>query len=276
MENPTTAILARTNAALRLYEEALGAGNIPYFLVGKSGYWGSAEIKSVLSYLTAAVYPSDYAVSGMFRASFFPTRYLPKTKIIARLKELQTDKEPSYWKLLTLDPSSVVDLRNRGALAEFTMFVHSLSRYQNLPAGEAVKQILNALKAYDHYSEQESTPDNDPVLNLQTLVKIAGRHDTLRGFLDYARRVSAASKNKKGVALGTIHSVKGLEFERVFMVQCSEGILPHAKSTDLEGERNCFFVGASRAERELTVTYSGAPSQFIKHLVKEADSVQEK
>lgn len=264
----SVAILARTNAALRLYEEALGAANIPYYLVGKSGYWGSTEVKSVLSYLTAAVYPTDYAVSGMFRANFFPTRYLPKTKIIARLKELQTDKTPSYWKLLTLDPTAV-EPRNRGALSEFTLFVHSLSRFKDLPAGEAVKKVLEALKAFDHYAEEEPTPDNDPVLNLQTLVKIAGRHDTLKGFLDFCRRVSAASKNKKGVALGTIHSVKGLEFDRVFMVQCSEGILPHAKSTDLEGERNCFFVGASRAERELTVTYSGAPSQFIKHLVKE-------
>jgi len=267
----SVAILARTNEALRIYEEALGAANVPYYLVGKSGYWGSAEIKATLSYLQAVIYPSDYSISGMLRAPFHPTRFLPKSKLATALKAAKTE-DNSYWKILTLEPASVVDPRNRGALGEFTMFVHSLSRFKDLPAGEAIKKTLEALKAYDTYAEEESTPDNDPVLNLQTLVKIAGRHDTLKSFLDYARKVSAASKTKKGVALGTIHSVKGLEFNRVFMVQCSQGIIPHAKSTDLDGEKNCFFVGASRAEQELTVCYSGAPSQFIKHLIKKEEA----
>lgn len=265
----SVAILARTNAALRLYEEALGAANVKYYLVGKSGYWGSNEVKSVLSYMQSCIFPSDYAVSGMLRAPFFPAQYLPKTKIAARLKEVKNTPDPSftilsYWEILTREPRTVVEDRNLGALSEFTRFVHSLSRYKDLPAGEAVKQVLVALKAFDHYAEEESTPDNDPVLNLQTLVKIAGRHETLKGFLDYARKVSAASKTKKGVALSTIHGAKGLQWESVYLVQCSEGILPHAKNTDVDSERNCYFVAISRPERELTITYSGVPSVFLK------------
>lgn len=274
----TVAILARTNGALRLYEEALGAANIKFYLVGKSGFYSQPEISGSIAYLQACVYPSDYAVSGMLRAPFFPTKYLPKTKIAAALKARKTEQDPlSHWEWLTKNPRAVVDERNLGSLAEFTRFVHSLSRYKDLPAGDAVKQILNALKAYDHFAEQESTPDNDPIFNLHTLVKTAGRFSSLKEFLDYARKVAAASKTKKGVALSTIHSAKGMEWDRVFMVQCSEGIIPHAKSTDLAGEKNCFFVGASRAERELTLSYSGVPSVFIKHLVtKEESLVQEK
>ncbi len=266
----SVAILARTNAALRLYEEALGAAEVRYYLVGKSGFWGGTEIKAAISYLQACIYPSDYAISGVLRAPFFPTKYLAKNSISSALKARKD--EMSYWEILTREPRTVVDERKIGTVMEFTRFVHSLSRYRELPAGDAVKQVLTALKAFDHYAEEESAVDNDPVLNLQTLVKIAGRFSSLKEFLDYARKVSAASKTKKGVALGTIHSVKGLEFHTVFMVQCSEGILPHAKSTDLDGERNVFFVGASRAERELILSFSGAPSQFIKHLAKKEEA----
>ena len=239
----SVAILCRVNAGLRIYEEALANANIKYYLVGRSGYWGSAEVKAALSYISCAVYPSDYALAGALRSPLFPARYLPKTKLAARLKELQQTPDPgfatnSYWHLLTKEPHTLVEPRNTEALHNFTQFVHSLSRYKDLPADEAVKQILGALKAFDHYAEEEATPDNDPVANLNQLVKIAGRFGHLKEFLDYARKVSAASKRKTGVALSSCHAAKGLEFNTVYLIQCSEGILPHAKSTDLESERN--------------------------------------
>ena len=268
MEKPT-AILCRINAGLRIYEEALTAANIPYHLVGRSGYWAAEEIKACLSYLQCVYYPSDWALAGAIRSPFHPTKFLPKTKITARLKELQENKEPSYWHLLTKEPQSLVDPRNIDAVRNFTGFIHSLSRYKDLTASEAVKQTLAVLKAFDYYAEQESEIDNDPVMNLTVLTKQAARFSSLREFLDWTRKVTAASKTKKGVALSTIHRAKGMEWNRVFVVQCNDGILPHAKSTDTDSERNCLFVGLSRAERELTVSYSGAPSPFIKHLVKE-------
>ena len=95
------------------------------------------------------------------------------------------------------------------------------------------------------------------------------KHGDVKSFLDFCRRVEAASKKKAGVSLSTIHSAKGREWSRVYVVQCSEGILPHAKSTDLEAERNVMFVAISRAERELYVTFSGQPSVFLTNLVKE-------
>lgn len=271
----TIAILGRTNQSLRLFEEALANANVNYYLVGKSGFWGGNDIKSVLSYLQACIFPSDYSISGMLRAPFFPTKYLPKTKIATALKSLKTEQDPfSHWERLTRQPRALVDERNLGSLVEFTRFIHSLSRYKDLSAGDAVKQVLGVLKAYDYYAEEESTPDNDPVLNLQTLTKIAGRFSSLKEFLDYARKVSAASKKKSGVALGTVHSFKGLEANTVFLIQCSDGVLPHSKSTDLDGERNVFFTGISRAEHSLVVTYSGTPSPFITHLVKKEETVE--
>jgi superfamily I DNA/RNA helicase len=265
----TCAILARTNRALREPEQALVTANVPYYLVGRSGFWNAEEVKSVLSYVSAASYPADYTISGMLRSGFHPVKFLPKSKLAARLKELkEADDSVSYWKLLTQEPHTLVENRNLESLRNFTQFVHGLSRYKGLPAGEAVKQILIALRAIDHYSEFEDTPDNSPVENLSDLVKIAARHQTIKEFLDFTRRASAASKKRAGVALSTIHGAKGLEFSTVYIVQCSEGVLPHIKSTDLDSERNCFFVAASRGERELIITYSGRPSIFLDGYLK--------
>jgi DNA helicase-2/ATP-dependent DNA helicase PcrA len=185
-----------------------------------------------------------------------------------KLKEIKgEDEDASYWAILTKEPQRLVDPRNMDAMRNFTQFVHSLTRYRNLPAGDALKQLLGALKVGDHFSELEY-PDSDPLENLAALTKMAYRYGSIKEFLDFCRRITAASKKKSGVALGTIHSFKGLQASRVFVVQCSEGILPHSKSNDLASERNCFFVGASRAERELTITYSGVPSVFLAPFIK--------
>ena len=269
MDKPTTAILARTNLALRIFEQVLSDQKVPYHLIGKSGYWSTPEVKAVLSYLGCVLYPADWLIAGAIRAPFWPTKFLPKTKLLAALKKFKEDyPDGSYWKVLISEPHELVENKNLNSLHEFTQFLHSLSRYRDLKPDEALKHVITALKAVEYYHEEETTPDNDPVGNLSELVKLAARQPSIKEFLDYTRRASAASKSKKGVALSTLHSAKGLEFSAVYLVQCSEGVLPHAKSTDLESERNCYFVGCSRAERRLTITYTGNPSPFLESVLK--------
>lgn len=259
----STAILARTNRALMPFEQALSEANLPFHYINRAGFFSQPEIKSSLAYLGACSFPANYLISGMLHSDFHPTKFLPKTKIAARFKELkEVDDKVSYWEVLTKEPRTLVDPKNVEALQHFAQFVHSLSRYRDLPPSEALKQVLGALKVGDHFAEQE-TIDNDPLQNLSDLIKMAGKYRSIKEFLDFTRRVAAASRAKKGVSLGTIHSAKGLQWHSVFLVSCQEGILPHSKSTDLEGERNCFFVACSRAEQKLTVTYSGHPSGFL-------------
>jgi DNA helicase-2/ATP-dependent DNA helicase PcrA len=256
-------VLGRTNRSIRLVEELLSREAIPYYLLNRCGYWQQQEIKAGLNFAGAAIYPADYLISGMLHSPFWPVKYIPRAVLSKRLKELQTDKQPSYWHLLTKEPHSLVEEKNVKSIQEFTQFVHTLSRYRDLPAGEAVKQILLALKAWDFYADVDEI-DNSPVENLTELVKIASRYQTLKEFLDYARKVSAVSKRKTGVALGTVHSGKGLEWQRVFLIGCQVGLMPHEKATDLDEEKSIFFVGASRAERELYITWAGQSSPFLK------------
>jgi DNA helicase-2/ATP-dependent DNA helicase PcrA len=261
-----TVILARTNRALRPFEEALTEAGVRYHFIGRSGFFSQIEVRSAVDWLNLVLFPSDWALSGAIRSAFAPSKYLPKSKLTSRLKELRTD-EFSYWHLLTAEPHQLVEHKNLPALAEFTQFVAALRRFRGLPTQQAVKEVLQAIKAFDSVAGEED-PDNDAAANLLELVKLSAKHNSLKEFLDYIRRATAAAKGKKGVSLSTCHAAKGLEFHSVYLVQCSEKIMPHSKSTDLAEERNIFFVGTSRAERKLTITFSGAPSQFIAKYVE--------
>ena len=272
----TTAILARTNAALRLPEEALNAAGMRYYLLGHCGFWAAPEIKSCLSYLQCVLYPADYALAGAIRSPFHPAKFLPKTKLLAALKEQhQCETDPgkqAYFNYLVRIPETLVEPKNVGAVREFTAFIHQLSRYRDLPAPDSVKAVLGALKVGDYYAEEESTPDNDPLQNLSELVKLSNKHRTLKEFLDHCRRSTAASKGRKGVCLATCHAAKGTEYDHVYLIGCQEGLMPHSKATDLQEEANIFFVGASRAAKSLTLTYAGQPSIFLKPYMEKKES----
>ena len=139
----STAILARTDRATRCPEEILSREGIKYHLLGGSGYWSQQEIKAVLSYLQCVLFPADYALAGAIRAPFWPGKFLPKSKLCLRLKDLKSaDDSVSYWSLLTKEPRTLVEPKNLGSVQEFVNFIHQLSRYRDLPAPDAVKSVL--------------------------------------------------------------------------------------------------------------------------------------
>lgn len=275
MTTTTIAILARTNRALRLPEEILSREGIKYFLLGGSGYWNTPEIRATIAYLTCVLYPLDWAIGGAVRSPFWPSKFLPKSRITTRLKELrEADETPStqaYFSYLVRSPEALVENKNLKSLSEFTQFIHSLSRYKNLSAQEAVKSVFGALRVGDTFSEADEI-DNSPLENLADLLKLSARHSDLKSFLDYCRRASAASKGRKGICLATCHSAKGTEYHTVYLIGCQEGLFPHAKADDLQGESNTFFVGCSRAERQLVITYAGQPSIYLKGIAHETSN----
>lgn len=267
----TVAILSRTNLGLRPFESALTEAKIPYHLVGKSGFWADSAVKSCLAYLGCVIWPADWLVAGAIRAPFWPSKYLPKTTLLAALKKPAHPTDVTmltHWAMLTVCPEKLVESKNLSALRDFTTFIHSLSRFRDLPAVDALKQVLVSLKAVEYFHDEEQTADNNPLENISELVKLAAKHGSVKEFLDYCRRASAASKSKKGVMLSTIHSFKGAEADVVYIVGCQEGQMPHSKATDLAEEKSIFFVGASRPRHRLVITYSGQPSPFLSSVVQ--------
>jgi len=137
-----------------------------------------------------------------------------------------------------------------------------------LNAEVAVRAIIHNLRLEEKYATQ-TDPDSNPLENLRELVVLASKHESLAAFRDYAFRAAKASRGKKGVVLSTIHGAKGLEFPVVFLVDVSDGMFPH-KSGDPAEEKRIFFVGCSRPESQLYISYSGVPSRLIVPFLKMA------
>lgn len=245
------AILGRTNRCLHVYEDFLAQRGIAYHLLGHSGFYSQPEIQNVLAYLACAVFPNDLAVTMAIRTPFHPTRFMNKRKLLDDLNE-QKENGNSYWETLQGYSSNA-----------FAKFLSSISHHRNLRAKEAVIAIMNDLKAIEYYRTEEESVDNSPAENLQELIQIAGRFDTLRDLLSHIRKAQAAAKTKTGVALGTIHSAKGKEWETVYVVQVREGMLPHDNATNHDEEARLFYVACSRAERYLHISYTDTASRFI-------------
>lgn len=251
----STAVLCRTNMGLRPVEDALIDANMKYHYLGDSGFYNRPEVKNVISYLQCCVGITDSSVLGALRSPFHPSKYIKKKQLVDEIKA-QKGTDQTAWQLLVSNPNQ--------AIQGFVKFIRSLTTYRYLPAKDAVGYILRDLKAFDYYHEEEALQaDNNPVDNLKELHRVAAKYSDLRSFLDFIRRVQAASRRKKGVVLSTGHSAKGREWANVFVIQCCEGMIPHKRSTDMEEEANLLYVMASRAEKTLHISYTGLPSRFL-------------
>lgn len=257
-KDETVAILARTNRALRPIEEALSERGTPYHLIGNAGFWSQPEIRSVLAYLQMVVGTTDNALMGAIRAPFWPSRGVMKTVLTQYLRDTQSGdpNKPSLWTLL------VEYGEHHGKVGALVNNLRQVRYQGQAGAKDAVANVLRWLKAVEYYQDEEESPDNDPVANLQDLERIAARHKTLEDFLDFVRKAQNASRAKKGVALATIHAAKGLQWATVLVAGCTEGLIPHEKG-DLGEEGRLFFVAASRPENRLYLSYYGEPSRFL-------------
>jgi DNA helicase-2/ATP-dependent DNA helicase PcrA len=210
-------------------------------------------------------FPSDYALGNILRSGFYPTKYLKRKEIQDHIKSVQKmDSEKSAWAILNeYRPSDPNQVKAVGTLISF---IHSLRRFKDLRPQAAVQQVIQALHAYD--AVEEDGIDNSPTENLQELVRMSARFSSIKDFITFVFKATAASKSTKGISLSTVHGAKGLEWPVVFLVSVCDGVLPHSKAESLADEKNIFFVGCSRAEKELYISYAGSPSQFLKPFIK--------
>ncbi len=206
---------------------------------------------------------TDNAVLGALKAPFWPSKYLKKKQVKESIEKIVGNKTMSAYAALTHVPG----------ISQFKDFIRGLGQYQHQLPAEAISNILRELNAVAYYKEEEGvSPDHNPVANLKELVRVAGRYESLKDFLDFVRKTKYASGKKTGVCLSTIHSAKGKEWPNVFVVAVNEGILPHSKAENIAEEKCCWFTAVSRAEDSLHVSYYGTPSVFLAPFLK----VQEK
>ncbi len=294
--NQKIAILYRTNAQSRVFEESLRKGRIEYNIVGGFSFYERAEIKDVIAYLKMALNPFDDI--ALLRVINTPTRGFGKTS----LDELQLrakDFGVSLWEaiaIITNKYDQPLNLTPR-ALDSLKKFKQTIENLQNKVAESANSQqpvsevVISSIEdtGYANMLRTENSDESATRLeNLEELVNAAVDYDKqeengLRDFIDHAALTSDTDKfdSNASVTMMTVHAAKGLEFPVVFMVGMEDGIFPHSRSLnddkELEEERRLAYVAITRAEKILYVTHAmrrrvygsemtAEPSQFLNEM----------
>ncbi len=259
------AVLYRTNAQSRPFEEELAGRSIPFRVLGGQTFFRRAEVRDVLAYLRLLLTDDDAALA---RAVATPTRGVGP----ASLESLRRHDKSSLRALLeatgAADPEAQLrDLACRGravgGLVVFGQLIADLRRrIDTIPLGELIEQVM-ARSGYR--ALLRARPDGEERLaNIDELVasavefsgNVSAAKETLASFLDRTALISDAdsSRGGAGVALMTVHSAKGLEFAHVFVAGLEEGLFPMRSAIDggqIEEERRLAYVAMTRARNEL-------------------------
>lgn len=297
------AILYRTNAQSRSFEEALRKLNIPYKIYGGLSFYQRKEVKDFIAYLRAVVNPNDE--EAIKRIINYPTRGIGNTSI-DRIIVTANEHNLPLWHVIE-KPEIIIDMQGRAkqAIRDFGIMIKSfraqlktknayeIAEYIGKQTGlvqelykdktsegisrfENIQELLNGIKEYTvgeqpEYEEDEVRPDNDLAAYLQQISLLTDLDDS-------------KDENKDRVKLMTIHAAKGLEFTSVFIVGLEENLFPSIMSLntreDLEEERRLFYVAVTRSKRFLTLTYAltrykfgqliyGESSRFIDEISEE-------
>ena len=254
------AVLFRTNAQSRPFEEELLRANMPYSVVGGVKFYERAEIKDVMSFLRLAVRPHD--TPSLERVINVPSRGIGDTT----LKALN-DQGGSLWSVIEGD-LAFLPPRAAKAVREFREIVHDLQRAVSNPLPELFDYLLLRTGYRRMLQESRDVQDESRLQNLDELFnstrEFAEQNPSaaLSDYLDSVTLISDVDRYdaEKGVTLMTLHAAKGLEFRVVFLAGMEEGILPHSQSLDasedLEEERRLCYVGMTRAREQLYCLHS--------------------
>jgi len=261
------AVLYRTNAQSRLFEEACRRAGIRYNLVGGFSFYERAEVKDIISYLKLALNPADGI--ALLRVINTPARGIGKSTL-EELERLARLGDTTIWEAIRrIIAEQVLPVRVVNSLKPFHDLVISLSSQASDPSNPLSEVVKTAIvdSGYQRMLENEGTEESDARLrNLEELVNAAveseQREETLRDFLDHAALVSDTDQYEAEapVTLMTMHAAKGLEFPLVFIAGLEENLFPHSRSAGdqaaLEEERRLCYVAITRAEKNLYLTHA--------------------
>jgi len=257
------AVLYRTNFQSRQFEEALRRLKIPYKLIGGVSFYRRKEIKDALAYLRVVVNPDDNV--SFLRIINQPPRGIGQVTL-DQLHQRAREEKISLWRALQegLEGNTFPGRAHR-VLQPFLSLIDHCQNFLELPLHLLLEKTIEAAGLITAFKNEDSEDAHNRILNLEELIMLARenveRGYTLQEFLDHAALRSEADDydESASVSLMTLHNAKGLEFPIVFMVGCEEGLFPHSRSVaedDLEEERRICYVGLTRAQKKIHLTYS--------------------
>jgi len=294
LEHKDFAILYRTNAQSRIFEESLRRMNIPYKVFGSLSFYQRKEIKDLLAYFRLTVNPRDD--ESLKRIINYPMRGIGKTTL-EKLNSYAEKLDSHIWDVLThLDQVNLGF--NKGTLTKLQGFTQMIKSFrQGLPEMEAFDLaytiateagIIRNLQA-DRTPENVSRFENiEELLNGIKVFTDDPEREVEMNLGNYLQEVTLMTdmdqdkgEDRNRVTLMTIHSAKGLEFKHLVIAGVEEELFPSPMSTDnpkeLEEERRLFYVALTRAEKSAIITFAAqrykwgiqnacSPSRFIKEI----------
>jgi ATP-dependent DNA helicase UvrD/PcrA len=288
------AILYRSNAQSRTFEEELRRENIAYRVYGGMRFFERAEIKDTLAYLRLVSNRADDA--AFERAVNTPTRGIGGRTLDEVRKYARENAASMFEASIAMSATGALAGRARNALRAFVELIEALSReLDGLDLQEQVDHVLLRTGLRDHYAAESKGTLDSRTDNLDELVSVASRFvrrdeeeadgmTELVAFLAYASLEAGEGQAEAGedaVQMMTLHSAKGLEFPLVFLAGMEEGMFPSSRSLEEPGrlaeERRLAYVGITRARQKLILSYAevrrihgqdnyGQPSRFLREI----------
>jgi DNA helicase-2/ATP-dependent DNA helicase PcrA len=265
------AILYRTNAQSRLFEEALARHGVPYVMVGGTRFYDRKEVRDVLAYLRAVVNPRDDA--SLRRILNVPPRDIGKTTIEAVLEVARAGSVTIGDAIPRAIEAKAVTSRAARALGAFVDLMTGLrGESRDLPPSRLVARIIERTGFDAHLHTACPGDAAARIENLEELVNAVaafdGMEEGLQAFLDRTALLAETDnvQGSAGLRLMTLHAAKGLEFPFVFIAGCEDDLCPHLRSAEeddgLEEERRLFYVGMTRARERLILSRAFTRFQF--------------
>ncbi len=292
------AILYRTNAQSRIFEETLRKRNIPYKIYGGQSFYERKEIRDLIAYLRLVVNPDDE--EALRRVINYPKRGIGDTTIM-KLRELALSLNISIWRLISTAELSTGWLTStiRSKVNHFVaIMLPVMAMSDESTAYDVAMNMTTASGIITHLKQGQVPEEIDRLENIQELLN--GVREFTEAALtngepaDIATWLQSVSlltdqdlekpEERDRVTMMTIHSAKGLEFKVVYIVGLEENLFPSAMNVfnprELEEERRLFYVALTRAGRRVTLSYSlnryrwgslerGSPSRFIGEIESE-------
>jgi ATP-dependent DNA helicase UvrD/PcrA len=297
------AVFYRTNAMSRVMEDTLVRREIAYQVIGGTKFYERAEIKDAIAYLSLLANPND--VVSFMRIVNSPRRGIGQTSV-GRVVGHASAMGLSVWEVAE-NPAELPGLGRAAqkALARFMDTMAQLRRRvqdeeQPAPVGELLEAVLSQTGYIEALEAERTIEAQGRIENLEQLVQVGAEFDAatepsreaLDAFLQQIALMADADSRRDEeslVTLMTLHNAKGLEYPIVFMVGCEDGVFPHSRALDegaLEEERRLFYVGVTRAMRDLYLTYArrrtvfgaqtaGLPSRFLDEIPAELTEFDE-
>lgn len=296
------AILYRTNAQSRTFEEALSGREIPYRVLGGLRYYDRKEVKDIISYMRLVQNPADDL--ALVRIINEPKRGIG-AKTLEKLQALAKVREVSLFQVLA--DEEVVGSLSAKASAGIRNLVEVVSQYsaeqENLRVSDIYDGMLvktGYLKVLEDQNTLEAEGRIENLMEFKSVIYDYEKEDMQLSLLEFMERIALMAEvdnhdeNENAVVLMTMHSAKGLEFPFVFLPGMEDGLFPGWRAFDreegLEEERRLCYVGMTRAKERLCLTSANLrtlygktdltrESQFLRELDKrliDGDAIYEK